>query len=304
MNLVYLKEFLSLAETLNYQETAELMHLSPSSLSKHIIRLENDLGVNLFDRNSRTVVLNSYGEILRENAKQIIAIMDRCMEQINDKIDNDTYSLKIGYLSIYEGSSIHEMVASFKANYPYIDVTMTEIKSPIDKVDFSLYDYLFLDKIPSQKNVQTHFLLEDYLTLLVAKEHPLAGRSSVSLPELKDEKIIAHGLDNQSFCRDYMIFEKECIKAGFKPNSVYYTSHINTIIDLVCKNFGVSILNTSAIPYYTRDIVELVPLEHKISTRLYFVKTSTDSAKEEKHVQFEEYVLTHFFQFATGEEPV
>ena len=58
MELKYIREFVSLAETSNYFETAERLFITTSSLSRHIKALEEELGMPLFDRTTRKVVLN------------------------------------------------------------------------------------------------------------------------------------------------------------------------------------------------------------------------------------------------------
>lgn len=74
MELDVLKEFVSLYETCSFQETAEELHVSQSSLTKHIHKLEEELGYPLFNRSTRSVSLNEYSEAYYNYASEIIKL--------------------------------------------------------------------------------------------------------------------------------------------------------------------------------------------------------------------------------------
>lgn len=299
MNLGYLKEFIYLADTLSYQDTADAMHMSSSALSKHIMKLEDSLGVSLFDRTTRTVKLTKYGEILKDYAKQVVSTMDRCLYQLENQKDTDAFSLRVGYLPIFESYSLPEIVAEFARKHPYIDITMNVINGPINEVDFSLYDYLFLDEVPTG-SMENRLLIDDRLTLLVPKNHRLERHSAVRISDLRDDGFIVHGRDAKTLCREYMMFEDECSKNSFKPNNLFYSSNTATILKLVRNNIGISVMNANAIPYYIKNSVTVVPLECDISTKLYCVKTSSD--KENDYSIFKDFVAKSFFQLMSHDE--
>ena len=68
----YFAEFLDLTKTLNYMETAENMNISTSALSKHIMKLEQEVGVSFFDRTTRTVKLNRYGRLFGPGIRRTV----------------------------------------------------------------------------------------------------------------------------------------------------------------------------------------------------------------------------------------
>ena len=71
MDIDYIHEFVVLADTGNYMEAADKLFLTQSSLTRHIQKLEADLGVLLFDRSTRHIELNKYGNLFMPYARQI-----------------------------------------------------------------------------------------------------------------------------------------------------------------------------------------------------------------------------------------
>ena len=71
MDMETVEEFIRLAETCSFQETAALLHISQSSLSKHLKKLESELGATLFDRSTRSVTLSEYGRAFLPHARRM-----------------------------------------------------------------------------------------------------------------------------------------------------------------------------------------------------------------------------------------
>lgn len=74
MEISILEEFVSLVETNSFQETAFKLNISQSSLTKHIQKLESELGVSLFDRSARMIRMNEYSNILYPYAKRMLEV--------------------------------------------------------------------------------------------------------------------------------------------------------------------------------------------------------------------------------------
>jgi len=70
MDTLYYREFIVLCDVLNYAEAADQLSLSESSLSRHIKAMESELGVQLFERTTRSIKLTSYGHIVLHYAKK------------------------------------------------------------------------------------------------------------------------------------------------------------------------------------------------------------------------------------------
>ena len=77
MDINHVREFIVLAQTGNFMEAAEILFSTQSTLSKHIKNLETEMGVSLFERTTRKVVINKYGQLFLPIAKQIVELQDQ-----------------------------------------------------------------------------------------------------------------------------------------------------------------------------------------------------------------------------------
>ncbi|CAJ0993637.1 HTH-type transcriptional activator IlvY [Pantoea sp. Nvir] len=125
MNLRDLKLFLHLAESCHFGRTARTMHVSPSTLSRQIQRLEEDLGHTLFLRDNRTVGLTDAGEQLRQFAQQTLLQY----QQLRHVMDLNTPSLN-GELRLFcsvtaSYNNLPPLLDRFYTDYPQVEIKLT-----------------------------------------------------------------------------------------------------------------------------------------------------------------------------------
>src|SRR5437764_14302760 len=99
MELRQIRSFLSIAETLHFGRTAELIHLSQPALSLQIRSLEEEIGVRLFDRNRRKTTLTPAGALFREDAADVLARVDRSLQHARLAASGKLGSVRIGFIS-------------------------------------------------------------------------------------------------------------------------------------------------------------------------------------------------------------
>ena len=139
MNIHYIEEFVHLAETKNYLECAEDLYISQSSLSKHIQALEKDLGIQLFNRTTRTVTLTDSGKKFLPFARNIAAQLKEFSALVNDekrKTINEIALASNQQITQYE---IYPMLIQFKRLHPNVHLDII-IKSH-DELKKALTDH-------------------------------------------------------------------------------------------------------------------------------------------------------------------
>jgi len=119
-----LKMFLALADTLHFAQASERCHVSPSTLSRNIKQLEQQLGVMLFERDNRTVTLSHHGQLFIQYATTTLAQWD----VFKSSLDDDSNDLR-GELSIYcsvtaSHSFLHQMLAHYRQRYPKVEIKL------------------------------------------------------------------------------------------------------------------------------------------------------------------------------------
>ena len=258
----YLKEFVDLHRTCNYQETAENMNISTSSLSKHITRLEEECGVPLFDRTTRSVVPNEYGTIFLEYAKQIIESEEKGLAALKAQLQKKGRVLTIGYMPVMAEYDLLDVLLEFMQRYPEIEVKALIGNRCADMFEAKHCDFVFFDDY-SQSDMNLNHLLckEDHLVVLLPLDHPLAKEEKISLKQLRGERFIMHGVSQASLCRDSLTVCKLCQDAGFTADIFLTSSHISTIMKLVRKGVGVAVLNRFQCPEPLSTRVAIIDLE-------------------------------------------
>jgi DNA-binding transcriptional LysR family regulator len=246
MEINHLREFIILSQTLNFSKTAEIVYISQSVLSKHMARLEKEIGTKLLVHNKHKVKFTKSGEFFLKEIKIILDNYDDVINKIK-LFDTDFMGeLGIGML-YYSKEIIVPAIERFKKEFPYIKLnyfsrTPNEVANAIfeDSVDVGA-----LMNIKFQNSHQlTYFdLYKEPLVLMVNYKHPLAGQNSISILELKNEIFVNV---NDNFYRGYFNYIKKlCIKNGFEPKDPKLVENYEMLLLTVQSESGVVAVLTS-----------------------------------------------------------
>lgn len=267
----YLKEFIDLIQTCNYQKTAENMNISASSISKHIRKLEEECGgVALFERTTRSVVPTVYGVTFYEYAKQIVELEENGLLALKQLREKNSSVLCIGYMPVMLEYELIDILMEFTQIYPEIEVKPIAGNRCSELFEVDQCDFVFFDN-HSQSDLNVNHLLckEDNLVVLLPLDHPLANEQKISIEQLKDERFVMHGASTTTLCRDSLNVCKLCKDAGYDPNIFLTSSHISTIMGLVRKGIGISVLNRFLCPLPLSSRVAIIDLDAPPSFRIY-----------------------------------
>lgn len=261
MYTLYLKEFIDLYQTCNYQKTAENMSISISSLSKHITKLEERCGVPLFDRTTRSVVPNDYGAAFYEFATQMIELEEKGLAALNTLRQKKSGILTVGCMPVMLEYDLVDVLMEFMKRYPEIEIKTVIGNRCSELFETEHCDFVFFDDHAQASLNLGHVLCkEDNLVVLLPLDHPLAHEKEITITQLKDERFIMHGSSQSSLCRDSIEVCKLCRDVGFEPNIFLASSHISTIMGLVRKGVGVAVLNKFQCPIPLSSRVAFVDL--------------------------------------------
>jgi len=124
MDLRTLKQFVHLAQSLHFGKTSEALHVSPSTLSRSISRLEDEMGVALFERDNRSVALTNAGKKFRVFAEDTLSRWQHLINDLNQAPTDLTGQIRI-YCSVTASYSFMlELLTEFRSHYPNIEVIL------------------------------------------------------------------------------------------------------------------------------------------------------------------------------------
>ena len=127
MELRQIRSFLSIAETLHFGRTAELIHLSQPALSLQIRALEEEVGVRLFERNRRKTTLTAAGVAFRDDAAAALSQLDQAIRRARLAANGKLGLLRIGFISTAGSEIVPDIVRQFRELNPEVEFSLRNI---------------------------------------------------------------------------------------------------------------------------------------------------------------------------------
>ena len=194
MNLKQLEFAVALAEERHFTRAADRCHVVQSALSHQIARLEAELGATLFERLPRQVRITPAGEALLVHARQALAAVERLQQDVAAAVGAIRGTLTLGLISSVPRLDIVELLATFHARHPQVDIRLRQDKSETllaavreRQLDFAL---IGLSRQMALAAVDSRLLLSEELVAVLPAAHGLAGRDRLSLHELVELPLV------------------------------------------------------------------------------------------------------------------
>ena len=216
MELSQLRYFQTVSRLEHFTRAAEELHISQPSLSKSISNLEEELGVQLFDRDNRNVHLNSYGRAMLAHVDKVMFELDEAMTELRDMKSGEGGSIRIASSFFLDSpTGFSEYTKSFFFANPGVSlhVYYMDPGSMLPLLRDRRINFALLTESVSDADVENEELYSYRMGLVVARDDPLAQRKSVRLAELKDYSFVCN---NSSPDQRDTIFDI-CGRAGFRP---------------------------------------------------------------------------------------
>lgn len=233
-----LRYFLSAARHEHLGRAAEELELSQPALSRRILKLEEEIGVQLFDRVGRGVRLNAAGKLLLQRVERARSELEDGVRELQEQKSAQQKVVSIGYFATFGVRLVPELVKGFCALEPSVQFKLFEGPSPQlrEQLLQGETDLCVASQFPDA-SLAWEPLFEEELLALVAPGHRLATRTSIDLTELADEPFVAlksgHGLR--------CTLEELCAEAGFAPRIKLEGHEVATLRGLVGAGFGVTL---------------------------------------------------------------
>lgn len=268
MELRQLEYFVAVAAELNFSRAAQRIHVVQSALSASVARLEKELGVELFDRSKRQIVLTAPGEVFLQHAREVIHTAQRAQASVADYRDQLTGSVTLGTLMSWGGLNLAAVLEEFRRLHPLVSIqlrqSLTGSAGHLDaiadgKMDLALVS---LSSSPSRL-VAVRELAHEPLVFVCESSHPLARRRQVKLGDLD-------GLDFINFPRGWGIRQRldaGFAEAGVRPTSAYEVADYAIAAELVRHRLAATVLPISAAERFPD--LRVIPLSPPLTWTLY-----------------------------------
>jgi LysR family transcriptional regulator, transcription activator of glutamate synthase operon len=252
----------------SFSAAAEELYIAQSSLSKLVIALERELGVALFDRSKRKVVLTPAGEAFLVHARVIDAAYQNLLVDLGEY--KAIPQLTIVAIPVIAQYGVPAYVAEFRRLHPEIELVLEEREAAAilpalvgHGFDLAIVRDNYLD--PDQY-LQCR-IAHDQLVVIVSNKHRYAGRSSLALAELANENHIM--FDKGTVVHELAV--DTCRAAGFEPRIFYASLRVESVLGLVAANSGVALMMAQVAAYHQHPEVVAIPLVETITSNVVLV---------------------------------
>ncbi|MGD1909791.1 MAG: LysR family transcriptional regulator [Rivularia sp. (in: cyanobacteria)] len=237
MDLSQIRYFLAIIETKGFTKAAESLFVSQPSLSAGIKKLEQELGVVLFERGGRQAVLTPAGKLFLEKARNIVNEYQSALSTLKDFQEHPT--LRLGVICTLRISVISSLVSAFRVIHPHISIELKDsyasnLNNWLEEGEVDL----ILTVLGSEENPNTSVkLFQQDLLLAVPTIHPFAEREEIGVLELNGQPYIERV--NCEFWRENPLVYKS---AGVKTRPVYLANQEEWVIHLIQTGLGMSFM--------------------------------------------------------------
>jgi LysR family transcriptional regulator, transcription activator of glutamate synthase operon len=242
MELQQLKYFCEVAKREHVTRTAEKLFVSQSAISRAVTQLEGELGVPLFYRQGRAVVLSPYGRLFLEHVTQALSILENGKRLLSEQTGEESGCVSLGFLHSLGIEIVPRLIKEYRRKHPRIQFTLLVQRSGemlMKELVAGSIDLCF--SVPGmfgQSDVRWNHLLDEKLLIAMPKTHRLAARRSLSMKELSFEPFLA--LSPEHTLR--IIFDRVCADASFLPKIAFEGMDVATLRGLIGAGLGIALL--------------------------------------------------------------
>lgn len=241
MELRQIQYFIEVAKREHMTDAAEALHVAQSAVSRQIVNLEAELGVDLFYRDGRNIRLTPIGQMFLEKMEIAMDVIEQARREIEEHLDPKKGTIRIGFPTSLAAYLLPTIISAFRKEYKEVKIQLHQgaYHYLIESVLKGDVDIALLGPVPSQeKRIKSEILfMENFLALLPAN-HPLAKKEEIALDELRNDPFVI--FPSGYILRDLVI--QACKQQGFEPNIAFEGMDMDTLKGLVSAGLGVALL--------------------------------------------------------------
>jgi DNA-binding transcriptional LysR family regulator len=264
LDLRLVEYFVAVAEELHFGRAAERLHIAQPSLSQQIRRLENQLGVTLFERTTRQVRITPAGEALLHEGRRTLAQARRAVQATRAAGGE---RLTVGFYGSAASALLPDALSLFGEQHPSVEVSVRDLMlGSLDELVDGSVDLAFTRLLPGQRELECEDQIRLELEVLtheprvvaLSVAHPLAGHESLRFADLTEEGFITNPAIEYDGAPPRWLAEQR--RHGLSGRVAARAASVQEILTLVASGRGVSLVPASVTRDFPRDGIAYVPV--------------------------------------------
>ncbi|GAA4845546.1 LysR family transcriptional regulator [Paenibacillus vulneris] len=243
MELLQLQYFRTVARLEHMTKAAQELCIAQPALSKTISRLEESVGVPLFDRHGGRIRLNTFGKAFLDKVEKALTLLDEGRKEVSELAGLEQGSIHLATSTL---DRLSEALGEFLTLHPEVNfrITQASMEEMTHLVEAGEVDMCFTALPIDRPDISTVSVLKEDVYLAVPQGHRFAGRKSIRLSELAEDSFIGYK-EGLPFQRMNDLFFQE---AGITPNFVCRVDEPAAIASLVRAGLGVALVGNCGGP--------------------------------------------------------
>ena len=245
MNLRALQYLVTLADVRHFSKAAEQCYVSQPTLSTQIRKLEDELDVQLVERNPRQVMLTGAGKEVVERARGILSEVDAIRSIARRARDPDSGILRLGVFPTLAPYFLPHVIPPLRTRYPRLLLRLFEEKTEdlLTMLSEGRLDAGLLALPITMEGFVTRRLFEEAFVVAMPEQHHLAARKEIRMSDLESEELLL--LEDGHCLRDQAL--AVCQMAGAQERIDFHASSMETLRLMVAANTGITLMPTLAV---------------------------------------------------------
>ena len=240
-----IRAFAALAETLHFGRAAARLNLSQPPLSRHIAALEKELGVMLFERNSRSVTLTHAGKRFHSDVKAILRSIEEAARNAIAAARGEHGMLFVGFTSCAAYNVVPLLARAYAAAFPDVNLKIRELLTAdlMAGLTEGNIDAAIMFPPGHQTDLRMRTVHSEPLCLAIPSKHRLAGATRIRVSDLAADPFVLAPREAAPTLHDSII--DHCRNSGFEPHVRLETNLQQTILNFVADGVGVALVPQS-----------------------------------------------------------
>lgn len=285
MELTQLRFFLEVAKTEHMTKSAEKLHIAQPSLTQAIHKLEEELGVPLFDHRGRNITLTEYGRFLLEKLTPVLAEIGRLPFELRRMAKTSSETIRINVLAA--SALVTEAIIRYKQQNSQVHFQLSQNQSN-EACDLEITTRL-PSPAPTEEAGEKIYIRTENIFLAVPNSEKFQGRNAIRLRDVMDEGFICLSGSRQF----RLVCDKICHQIGFRPNIIFESDSPAAVINMVAANMGVGFYPEFSWGPTENKHIRLLHIEDAVFRRDLIVRVVPDKVNNENLLDFYRFLKNY-----------
>ena len=289
MDFMQLQYFKTTAKTEHITRAAKELNIPQPYLSQVIKKLEKEIGVNLFDRIGKRIILNDAGKILLKHTDKIFIDLNNAMLELDNYRSVEKQDINVAFQCA--SMLIPQLVMELTERNPWLNFSVYQLHQELDPSIIDITIYSSDKKVPEENEC---FLLKEELLLALPRTHHLSNKGEITMEDLQNEKFISLSKESNLYKILIKYYEQKNIR--LKPS--IYLDNPSVMREMLMKGLGISVIPSITWHNITQKDILLRSIKDCKMERYIYLAWNKDKYRTESVKNSIEHII-HYFKNLT-----